>query len=128
MSEVLQYLGLLGGLALFLFGMNFMGEALEQSAGNKLKSFFNNVTSNPFKGFILGLVVTCIIQSSSATTVMVVGFINSGIMTLSQSVSIILGANLGTSITAWILALNAIDGSGSLAFLELFKPDTLFLY
>lgn len=124
MSEALQYLGLLGGLALFLFGMNFMGEALEQSAGNKLKSFFNNVTSNPFKGFILGLVVTCIIQSSSATTVMVVGFINSGIMTLSQSVSIILGANLGTSITAWILALNAIDGSGSLAFLELFKPDT----
>ncbi len=121
---IFNVLELFGGLALFLFGMNFMGEALEKSAGNKLKSFFNHVTSNPFKGFLLGLAVTCIIQSSSATTVMVVGFINSGIMTLAQSISIILGANLGTSITAWILALNEIDGSGSFAFLEFFKPDT----
>ena len=123
--EFKDILGLIGGLALFLYGMNAMGAALEKSAGNKLKIFLSNATSNPIKGFILGLIVTLIIQSSSATTVMVVGFVNSGIMTLGQSIGVILGANLGTSVTAWILSLQAIDGSNTgLAILQLFKPDT----
>ncbi len=121
--ELKDVLELIGGLALFLYGMNAMGAALEKSAGNKLKIFLSNATSNPFKGFLLGLIVTLIIQSSSATTVMVVGFVNSGIMTLSQSIGVILGANLGTSVTAWILSLQAID-SNSVAFLQLLKPDT----
>ena len=117
-----EILGLIGGLALFLYGMNAMGNALEKSAGNKLKAFLGQATSNPVKGFLLGLIVTMIIQSSSATTVMVVGFVNSGLMTLLQSVGVILGANLGTSITAWILSLQSIEGS--LWFIQLFKPDT----
>ncbi len=123
--ELSDILGLIGGLALFLYGMNAMGAALEKSAGNKLKIFLSNATSNPVKGFLLGLIVTLIIQSSSATTVMVVGFVNSGIMTLGQSIGVILGANLGTSVTAWVLSLQAIDGSNTgLAILQLFKPDT----
>ena len=123
--ELKDVLGLIGGLALFLYGMNAMGAALEKSAGNKLKIFLSNATSNPFKGFLLGLIVTLIIQSSSATTVMVVGFVNSGIMTLGQSIGVIFGANLGTSVTAWILSLQAIDANNSgLAILSLFKPDT----
>ncbi|MBR5447743.1 MAG: Na/Pi cotransporter family protein [Clostridia bacterium] len=123
--ELKDILGLIGGLALFLYGMNAMGAALEKSAGNKLKIFLSNATSNPFKGFLLGLIVTLIIQSSSATTVMVVGFVNSGIMTLGQSIGVILGANLGTSVTAWILSLQAIDpGNGGLVILQLLKPAT----
>ncbi len=123
--ELKDILGLIGGLALFLYGMNAMGAALEKSAGNKLKIFLSNATSNPFKGFLLGLIVTLIIQSSSATTVMVVGFVNSGIMTLGQSIGVIMGANLGTSVTAWILSLQAIDANNTgLAILQLFKPDT----
>ncbi|MBR6807744.1 MAG: Na/Pi cotransporter family protein [Clostridia bacterium] len=122
LKEVLE---LIGGLALFLFGMNAMGAALEKSAGNKLKVFLSKATSNPIKGFLLGLVVTLIIQSSSATTVMVVGFVNSGIMTLGQSIGVIFGANLGTSVTAWILSLQAIDGNNTgLAILNLLKTDT----
>ena len=101
---------LLGGLAFFLYGMNIMGDALERKAGSKLKSILANLTSNTFKGFLLGLVVTAVIQSSSATTVMVVGFVNSGIMTLRQSIGIILGANIGTSATSWILSLSGIEG------------------
>ncbi len=123
--ELKDILGLIGGLALFLYGMNAMGAALEKSAGNKLKIFLSNATSNPIKGFLLGLIVTLIIQSSSATTVMVVGFVNSGIMTLGQSIGVIMGANLGTSVTAWILSLQAIDANNTgLAILQLFKPDT----
>ncbi len=118
-------LDLVCGLAMFLYGMNAMGAALEKRAGNKLKVFLGHATSNTFKGFLLGLMVTLIIQSSSATTVMVVGFVNSGIMTLSQSVGVILGANLGTSITAWILSLQAVEGgSGALVFLNLLKPSS----
>ncbi len=119
---IAEILGLLGGLALFLYGMNAMGDALEKSAGNKLKTFLGQATSNPVKGFLLGLVVTMVIQSSSATTVMVVGFVNSGLMNLFQSVSVILGANLGTSITAWILSLEGI--SGDVWYIQMFKPDT----
>ncbi len=120
--SVTDVLSLVGGLALFLYGMNLMGEALEKRAGNKLKKFLSNVTANPFKGFILGLGITLLIQSSSVTTVMVVGFVNSGLMTLGESISIIMGANLGASITAWILSLQEIQGTGIL--LNLFKPAT----
>ena len=93
-------LGLLCGLALFLYGMDVMGEGLKKSAGNRLKTILGKMTSNPIKGFLLGLGVTLVIQSSSATTVMVVGFVNSGVMTLLQSVGVIFGANVGTAITA----------------------------
>ena len=113
---------LLGGLAFFLFGMNTMGNALEKSAGNRLKTILGKLTSNKFKGFLLGLVVTAVIQSSSATTVMVVGFVNSGIMQLTQAVSVIMGANLGTSVTAWLLSLTGIESDNF--WVSLFKPSS----
>ena len=94
---------------MFLYGMKLMGDALEKSAGRQLKNILAKLTSNLFNGFLLGLGVTMIIQSSSATTVMVVGFVNSGIMTLHQATGVIMGANLGTSITAWILSLSGIE-------------------
>lgn len=105
---------LLGGLALFLFGMNTMSHALERFAGNQMKTVFSKLTSNKFKGFLLGLVVTAIIQSSSATTVMVVGFVNSGLMTLGQSIGIIMGANVGAAVTPLLLSLSFLGGSDSL--------------
>ncbi len=111
---------LLGGLAFFLYGMNIMGDALERKAGSKLKSILANLTSNTFKGFLLGLVVTAVIQSSSATTVMVVGFVNSGIMTLHQAVGVIMGANLGTSVTSWLLSLTGIEGDTF--WVQILKP------
>lgn len=110
------------GLVLFLFGMNLMGEALEKRAGNKLKDILATLTSSKIKGFILGLAVTCVIQSSSATTVMAVGFVNSGIMTLSQAIPVIMGSNIGTTITAWILSLSGI--SGDAWYISMLKPDT----
>ncbi len=113
---------LFGGLAFFLFGMSLMGDALEKSAGNQLKSILGKLTSNKFKGFLLGLLVTAIIQSSSATTVMVVGFVNSGIMQLTQAVGVIMGANLGTSVTAWVLSLTGIESDNF--WVSLFKPAT----
>ena len=112
---------LLGGLALFLYGMNVMGDALEKSAGRQLKNILAKLTSNTFNGFLLGLGVTLIMQSSSATTVMVVGFVNSGIMTLHQATGVIMGANLGTSVTAWLLSTTGIEGGG---ILEFFKPSS----
>ena len=118
-----EILELVCGLALFLFGMNAMSDGLEKCAGSKMKNILASMTSNPVKGFLLGLIVTMVIQSSSATTVMVVGFVNSGIMTLSQSIGVIMGANLGTSVTAWIIAMTQID-AGSVAWLQLFKTDT----
>ncbi len=120
--DLFDVLSLLGGLALFLFGMNLMGQALEKRAGSKLKTFLANITSNPFKGFLLGLGVTAVMQSSSATTVMVVGFVNSGIMTLRQAVGVIMGANLGTSMTSWILSLTGIQGENFL--IQLLKPSS----
>lgn len=121
---VFDVLELLCGLALFLYGMDVMGDALKKSAGNKLKTILAKMTSNPIKGFLLGLVVTAIIQSSSATTVMVVGFVNSGTMTLVQSVGVIIGANLGTAVTAWLTALSSIEGGGDvLSWTEWLKPD-----
>ena len=119
--EVLQ---LLCGLALFLYGMNVMGDALKQSAGNRLKVILANLTSNQFFGFLLGLGVTAIIQSSSATTVMVVGFVNSGTMALTQAVGVIMGANVGTAVTSWITGLSGIgEGGETLALLKWLKPD-----
>ena len=120
-------LALLCGLALFLYGMDVMGDALKKSAGSSLKTFLGKMTTNPVKGFLLGLCVTLVIQSSSATTVMVVGFVNSGTMTLIQSVGVIMGANVGTAITAWLTALNSLGGeSGSEAveLLSILKPDS----
>ncbi len=116
------FLGLLGGISLFLFGMNIMGDSLERSAGNKLKSILGKLTDSPVRGFILGAGVTAIIQSSSATTVMLVGFVNSGLMTLKNAIPIIMGANVGTTVTAWLLSLTAIEGDSF--FIEMLKPTS----
>lgn len=117
-------LTLICGLALFLYGMDVMGNALKKSAGRRLKTILGNLTSSKLKGFLLGLGVTAIIQSSSATTVMVVGFVNSGTMLLSQAVGVIMGANVGTAVTAWITALNGIEGGAeAAAWLNWLKPD-----
>ena len=120
--DLFAFLTLVGGLAIFLFGMNVMGDGLEKCGGNKLKKILENVTQNPLKGILLGLGVTAIIQSSSATTVMVVGFVNSGIMKLSQSISIIMGANIGTTVTAWLLSLTGLESSN--LFVRLLKPSS----
>ncbi len=120
---IFQVVALLGGLALFLFGMDIMGKALERQAGGKLQSLLAKMSSTVGKGFVLGMLVTMIIQSSSATTVMVVGFVNSGLMTLQQAVGIILGSNVGTTITAWILSLSGLQGDSFI--IQLFKPSTL---
>ena len=120
-------LPLLCGLALFLFGMDLMGDSLKKSAGSGLKATLGKMTSSPLKGFLLGLAVTAIIQSSSATTVMVVGFVNSGTMTLIQAVGVIMGANVGTAVTAWITGLSGVGGEGAegvVDALALLKPDT----
>jgi len=118
--DLFSVLEMIGGLVLFLFGMSYMGNALEKRAGSQLKSLLSNLTSNPLKGYLLGLVVTAVIQSSSATTVMVVGFVNSGLMELAQAIYIIMGANVGTSVTSWILSLTGIE-SGNL-FVQMLKP------
>ncbi len=121
---VFDVLTLFCGLALFLYGMDIMGNALKKSAGNQLKIILGKMTSNPLKGFLLGLGVTAVIQSSSATTVMVVGFVNSGTMTLIQSVGVIMGANVGTAVTAWLTALSSIgEGGSTLEWVEWLKPD-----
>ena len=104
--KLTDLLGLMGGLALFLYGMQMMSEGLEGAAGNKMKSILAKLTANRFVGVIAGAIITAIIQSSSATTVMVVGFVNSGMMTLNQAVWIIMGANIGTTITGQLVALD----------------------
>ena len=114
---------LLGGLALFLFGMDVMGKALERQAGGKLQTILAKMSGKVWKGFLLGAAATAVIQSSSATTVMVVGFVNSGIMTLKQAVGVIMGSNVGTTITAWILSLSGLEGDSFL--IQVFKPSTL---
>ncbi len=113
-------LTLVGGLALFLYGMNTMGNGLEKSSGGKLENLLEKLTSNPIKAVLLGMSVTAIIQSSSATTVMVVGFVNSGIMKLSQAVGIIMGANIGTTVTSWLLSLSGIESNNF--YIKLLKP------
>lgn len=121
--DIFMLLSLIGGLALFLYGMDLMGDGLKKLAGGKLESFLAKLTSAKWKGLLLGLGVTAIIQSSSATTVMLVGFVNSGIMKLSQTISIIMGANIGTTVTAWLLTTTDIpDGAGIV--LDLLKPSS----
>ena len=122
-AYIFKIITLLGGLALFLFGMDVMGKALERQAGGKLQTILAKMSSNVFKGFLLGMGVTAVIQSSSATTVMVVGFVNSGIMTLNQAVGVIMGSNIGTTVTAWILSLSGLEGDSFL--IKFFKPSTL---
>ena len=122
----MEIMGLVCGLALFLYGMDVMGNGLKKSAGRKLKTILGNLTSSKLKGFLLGLGVTAVIQSSSATTVMVVGFVNAGTMLLSQAISVIMGANLGTAVTAWLTALNSLGDSEAIAataWLEYLTPD-----
>ena len=119
---IFDVLNLIGGLCLFLFGMNVMGDGLERRAGNSLKALLGKLTGSPIKGFLTGLGVTAVIQSSSATTVMVVGFVNSKIMTLKQSIGVIMGANIGTTVTAWVLSLGGISGDNIV--LKLLKPTS----
>lgn len=119
---IFDALTLVGGLCLFLFGMNVMGDGLERRAGNGLKALLGKLTNSRIKGFLTGLGVTAVIQSSSATTVMVVGFVNSGIMTLRQSIGVIMGANIGTTVTAWILSLGGISSDNP--FMMLLKPTS----
>ncbi len=120
--DFFNILELIGGLCLFLFGMDVMGQALERRAGNKLSALIGRLTTNKIAGFFTGLGVTAVIQSSSATTVMAVGFVNSGIMSLKQSIGIIMGANIGTTVTAWILSLGGIESSNFVV--QLFKPTS----
>ncbi len=119
---IFDALGLLGGLCLFLFGMDVMGDGLKRRAGNSLKNLLGKLTNSRLKGFLTGMGVTAVIQSSSATTVMVVGFVNSKVMTLKQSIGVIMGANVGTTITAWILSLGGIASDN--VFLKLLKPTS----
>ena len=120
--DIFDFLTMIGGLCLFLFGMNIMGEALERRAGSSLRVLLGKLTSNRLMGFLTGLAVTAVIQSSSATTVMVVGFVNSGLLTLGQAINVIMGANVGTTVTAWILSLGGIEGDS--LFLQLLKPTS----
>ena len=120
--DLFMVLQLLCGLALFLFGMNSMGDGLESLSGGKLEKTLEKMTNSTMKGFILGAAVTAVIQSSSATTVMVVGFVNSGIMKLRQAIGIIMGANVGTTITSWILSLSGIEGDSLV--MQLLKPSS----
>ncbi len=120
--DIFNILELIGGLCLFLFGMNFMGESLERRAGGSLKNLLSKLTGNKLTAFLTGMGVTAVIQSSSATTVMVVGFVNSGIMVLRQAIGIIMGANIGTTVTAWILSLGGISSDN--LFIQLLKPTS----
>lgn len=120
--SIFNILNLIGGLSLFLFGMSLMGQALERRAGNRLKILLGKLTTNRITGLTTGLGVTAVIQSSSATTVMVVGFVNSGLMTLRQAINVIMGANIGTTVTAWILSLSGISSDN--VFVKLLKPSS----
>ena len=120
--DIFDFLTMLGGLSLFLFGMNIMGQALERRAGSNLRSLLSKLTSNRIVGLLTGLGITAVIQSSSATTVMVVGFVNSGLMTLKQAINVIMGANIGTTVTAWLLSLTGITSSNF--FVQMLKPSS----
>lgn len=120
--NIFDILKMLGGLCLFMFGMNFMGESLERRAGGSLKNLLGKLTDSRIKGFLTGMGITAVIQSSSATTVMVVGFVNSGLLTLKQSIGIIMGANIGTTITSWLLSLGGISSDN--IFVQLLKPTS----
>lgn len=122
--NVYDILNLLGGIALFLFGMHTLSASLEKLAGGKLETWLEKATSRPIKGVVLGAIITAVIQSSAATTVMIIGFVNSGLMKLSQAIGVIMGANIGTTATSWLLSLQSIDGSDGFSFLNLLKPTT----
>ena len=124
METVLMIIKLLGGLAMFLYGMEVMGDGLKQSSGNTLKNVLGKLTHNAFLGVLTGALVTAVIQSSTATIVLTVGLIGAGILNLRQAVSIVLGANIGTTVTAQIIRLMDIESSGN-SILAFFKPDTL---
>ena len=119
--NIFKLFSMFGGLAMFLYGMNVMGDGLKKLGGGKLEAILEKLTKNPIMGVLLGAVVTAVIQSSSATTVMVVGFVNSGIMKLTQSISVMMGANIGTTVTAWILSLSEVQGDSILA--NIIKPE-----
>ncbi len=120
--DIFDVLTMIGGVCLFLFGMNLMGDGLERAAGSGLRDLLSRLTSNRFLGFLTGMVVTAVIQASAATTVMVVGFVNSGLMELGQAVGVIMGANIGTTVTAWIFSLSGIEGDN--LFAQLLKPTS----
>ncbi len=120
--DIFNFLTLIGGLCLFLFGMGIMGQALERRAGGELRAVLRKLTTNKWAGLLTGLGITAVIQSSSATTVMVVGFVNSGLMSLRQAINVIMGANIGTTVTAWILSLGGISGNN--IFIKLLKPSS----
>lgn len=119
--DIFSIISLLGGIALFLYGMSFMGDQLEKLSGGKLEQILEKMTDKTYKGVLLGAVVTAVIQSSSAVTVMVVGFVNSGIMQLSRAIGVIMGANIGTTVTGWILSLTQINGESLI--ISLLKPS-----
>lgn len=120
--DIFVILKLIGGICSFLFGMNVMGQALERRAGNKLRDVLSKMTTNPLAGFFTGCGVTCIVQSSAATAVMAVGFVNSSLMTLRQAINVIIGANVGTTITGWILSLSGISSDN--VWMRLLKPES----
>ena len=120
--SIFDVLTMIGGLCLFLFGMDLMGQSLERRAGGKMRTLLDRMTGRVFTGFLTGLAITAVIQSSSATTVMVVGFVNSGLMTLRQAINVIMGANVGTTVTAWLLSLAGIDGGN--VWVNLLKPTS----
>lgn len=122
--SVYDILNLLGGIALFLFGMHTLSASLEKLAGGKLETWLEKATSRPIKGVFLGAIITAVIQSSAATTVMIIGFVNSGLMKLSQAIGVIMGANIGTTATSWLLSLQSIGGSEGFSFLNILKPTT----
>lgn len=122
--NVYDVLNLLGGIALFLFGMHTLSASLEKLAGGKLETWLEKATSRPIKGVVLGAIITAVIQSSAATTVMIIGFVNSGLMKLSQAIGVIMGANIGTTATSWLLSLQSIGGSDGFSFLNILKPTT----
>ena len=126
MGVILQIFTLLGSLALFLYGMTLMSESLQKVAGSGLRSFLASMTSNPFKRVLTGLFITAIIQSSSATTVMVVSFVNAGLLSLIQAIGVIMGANIGTTVTAWIISLLGFKADISILSIPLIAVGFVF--
>ena len=120
--DIFSVLSLIGGLSLFLYGMSLMGDSLSKMAGGKLETILEKLTSKRIFAVLLGAAVTAVIQSSSATTVMVVGFVNSGIMQLRQAVGIIMGANIGTTVTSWLMSLVGLEGDA--LWVQLLKPSS----
>ena len=119
---ILQIFTLLGALGMFLYGMNLMSSGLQKAAGDRLRGFLSAMTSNPLKRVLTGLGITTIIQSSSATTVMVVSFVNAGLLTLVQAIGVIMGANVGTTMTAWLLSLTGLEGGSFI--MRMLKPSS----